>query len=523
MMARPKAGAVAYGSKSHNAAVGAAGSTPLLEAAMYVVVVTSECAPVAKVGGLADVVYGLSRELEIRGNAVEIILPKYDCLWYDQIWGLTVAYENLWVPWFNGAIRCTVWFGFVHGRKCFFIDPHSDDNYFNRGVFYGHYDDPMRFAFFSRAALEFMYKTDKRPDVIHCHDWQTGLVPVLLYEIYQSLGMDRQRVCYTIHNFRHQGTCGEDVLWATGLGNPPRYFVQERLQDTFNLLAINMMKGGIVYSNAVTTVSPRHAWEASNTDLDCGLGGTLATHRDKFSGVLNGLDYDQWNPEADHWIAAPYSVAAPAGKAANKRALRERLLLRDSDGPIVAYVGRLDSQKGVHLVRHSLFYSLENEAQFVLLGSSPEPDTQAHFLHLRDSLNDNPDCHLEIRFSEQLAHLIYAAADILVVPSMYEPCGLTQMIALRYGTVPVVRSVGGLVDTVFDVDNSDRPKAERNGFVFDDVDFPALESALGRAIRLWHDKPQAFAELSLTGMAQDYSWAIPGEGYLKIYEHIRAK
>ena len=490
---------------------------------MYVVVVASECAPVAKVGGLADVVFGLSRELEIRGNAVEIILPKYDCLWYDQIWGLTVAYENLWVPWHGGAIRCTVHFGFVHGRKCFFIDPHSDDNFFNRGVFYGHYDDPERFAFFCRAALEFMYKSDKRPDVIHCHDWQTGLVPVLLYEIYQHIGMDRQRACYTIHNFRHQGTCGEDVLWATGLGDPGRYFVQERLQDTFNLLAINMMKGGIVYSNAVTTVSPRHAWEVANTDLDCGLGGTLFTHRDKFSGVLNGLDYEQWNPEADPWIAAHFTANDMAGKAEAKKALRDRFFLRDADVPLVSYVGRLDSQKGMHLVRHALFYCIENGAQFVLLGSSPEPDTQAHFRHLKDQLNDNPDCHLEIGFSEQLAHQIYAGADMIVVPSMYEPCGLTQMIGLRYGTVPVVRSVGGLVDTVFDVNHSDRPKADRNGFVFDDVDFAAIESALARALKLWRDKPKAFAKLAATGMAQDYSWNIAGQHYLDIYEHIRAK
>src|SRR5512135_2516975 len=167
--------------------------------------VASECAPVAQAGGLGDVVFGRSRELELRGHAVEIVLPKYDCMRYDRIYGLTVTYSDLWVPWYDGAINCTVWFGFVEGRKCFFIEPHSPDHYFARGHYYGSPDDVARFAFFSRAALEFMLHTNKRPDIIHCHDWQTALVPVLLFEIYEHIGMPHQRVCYTIHNFSHQG------------------------------------------------------------------------------------------------------------------------------------------------------------------------------------------------------------------------------------------------------------------------------------------------------------------------------
>jgi len=155
---------------------------------MYIIQIASECAPVAKVGGLGDVVFGLSRELEIRGNSVEIILPKYDCLRHDQIFDLQLSYKDLWVPWYHYAVHCSVYFGFVHGRKCFFIEPHSNHNFFHRRVFYGHADDDQRFAFFCRAALEFMLKSNKHPDVIHCHDWQTALTPVLLYEIYQGLG-----------------------------------------------------------------------------------------------------------------------------------------------------------------------------------------------------------------------------------------------------------------------------------------------------------------------------------------------
>lgn len=488
---------------------------------MFITMIASECAPVAKVGGLADVVFGLSRELEIRGNSVEIILPKYDAMRYDRIWGLQITYRDLWVPWFGGAIHCDVWFGFIEGRKCFFIDPHSQDNFFNRGGFYGFHDDELRFAFFSRAALEFLLKSGKRPDIIHCHDWQTGLVPVLLYEVYQGLGMDRQRVCYTIHNFKHQGVTGEHVLYAAGLDRPEYYFHQDRLQDNFNHGALNMMKGGIVYANFVTTVSPTHAWEVMYTDQGHGLSHTLHIHEQKFGGVLNGLDYDVWNPEIDPHLPAAYSIAEPDGKYRNKAALRDRLLLRTEFKPIVAYVGRLDAQKGVDLIRYGLYYALARGAQFVLLGSSPDPDISREFWHLKHHFNDNPDCHLELGFDEDLAHLIYAGADLLIMPSLFEPCGLSQMMALKYGTVPIVRSVGGLRDTVFDRDHSHLPAERRNGYVFRDPDEPGLESAMHRALGLWYEYPEEFRKLMLQGMSFDYSWSHPGQDYLAIYENIR--
>jgi len=490
---------------------------------MFIAMISSELAPVAKVGGLGDVLFGLSRELEVRGNSVEIILPKYDCMWYDEIWGLHRIWEELWVPWHNGEVSCSVWFGFVHGRKCFFIEPHSKDNFFNRGSFYGFHDDPLRFGFFCKAAMEFLLKSGKRPDVIHCHDWQTGLVPVLQYEIYNRLGMDRQRICYTIHNFAHQGITGEEVLWATGLCRPEYYFHQDRLLDDFNKSAINLMKGGIVYANHVTTVSPHHAWEALHTNQGHGLGHTLAVHGHKFGGILNGVDYDVWNPQTDRFIASHYDMWNVEHKYGNKEALRERLWLSKDFKPLVAYVGRLDAQKGVHLIQHALFYAMEKNAQFVLLGSGSESGINDHFWHLKHYLNESADCHLEIGFNEQLAHLIYAGADIMVVPSLFEPCGLAQLLAMRYGSVPVVRAVGGLVDTVFDRDHSDKPPEERNGYVFQDPDPPGLESALSRAIGLWYDYPKEFRRLVTNGMAQDHSWAQSGHHYLGVYEHIRAK
>lgn len=490
---------------------------------LYIAQISPEMAPVAKVGGLGDVVFGLARELAIRGNHVEIILPKYDTLRYDHIYELHVTYQDLWVPWYEGAIHCTVYFGFVHDRKCFFIEPHSPDNFFNRGSIYGFNDDLLRYAFFSRAAMEFLFKAGKHPDIIHCHDWQTALVPVFLYEIYQHLGMTHSRVCLTIHNFKHQGVCGQELLRATGLGRPEHFSDYSRLRDNHNPHALNLLKGGIVYANFTTTVSPRYAFETRDGGQGFGLEPTLHTHHLKYGGVVNGIDYDVWNPEVDHYLPTRYGLDTIDGKYANKRELRHRFLLADNEKPIIAFIGRLDPQKGLELVRHAIFYCLEHGAQFVLLGSSPDPHINADFWGLKRMLNDSPDCHLEIGYDEELSHLIYSGADMILVPSQFEPCGLTQLIALRYGTIPIVRAVGGLADTVFDKDYSHRPLHERNGYVFENYDHPGLESALGRAIACYYDHPDHFRELMKNAMRSDYSWNIPGMDYLNIYNYIRDK
>ncbi len=489
---------------------------------MYVVQITPELAPVAKVGGLADVVFGLSRELQLRGNVVEVILPKYDCLRYDHIWGLHVCYHDLWVPWWGGRVHCSVWSGEVHGRRVYLIEPHSRDNFFQRGKFYGDADDVLRFAFFSRAAMEFLYKSGKQPEIIHCHDWQTGLVPVFLYEIYQQLGMWHPRVCFTVHNFKHQGVTGESLLWATELGRVPYYFHPDRLQDGQNPGALNLMKAGIVYSNFVTTVSPNHAWEAKQ-DQGHGLERALHLHQVKYGGVVNGIDYDVWNPEVDRYIPFRYGAHDLDTKYRNKRALRERLWIADGAKPIIAYVGRLDEQKGLELIQHAPHWAVRNDAQFVLLGSAPDPRVGREFWALKQQFNDHPDVHLELGFNEELSHLLYAGADLMLVPSRFEPCGLTQLVAMRYGTVPVVRAIGGLADTVFDKDYDWRPLHERNGYVFQHYTHHALEVTLHRAVRCYYDYPAHFRDLMVNGMRTDYSWNVPGQHYLNIYDFIRDK
>jgi starch synthase len=487
---------------------------------VFIVMIASECAPAAKVGGLGDVVHGLAKELALRGQAVEVILPMYDCLRFDRIFGLTKAYHHLEVPYYSQWIPCDVFFGWVDGLKCFFIQPHSYHNFFNRRTFYGQSDDGERFAFFSRAALEFMLKTSKHPEIIHCHDWQTALVPVLFYEMYQGLGMRHPRVCFTLHNVGHQGLQGEHILRQVGL-NPGALMKPDRLQHDPSPTTANLMKGGVVYSNFVTTVSPTYAREIRHTSLGMGLQRTLACHQQKFGGILNGIDYEVWNPEIDPHLPTRYSIANVQDKYANKEALRRRFWLRDGFKPIVSFVGRLDPQKGVHLIFDAVSYCLKHNCQFVLLGSSPNPQIQDAFWQLKKWCNDHPDCHLEIGFDEELSHLIYAGSDMMLVPSQYEPCGLTQIISLKYGTIPIVRHTGGLADTVFDANFAPKPYHERNGYAFQDYNWAALESALERAIGLWHHYPQYFRELMINGMRCDYSWNRPGQDYLNIYNLIK--
>jgi starch synthase len=370
--------------------------------------------------------------------------------------------------------------------------------------------------------MEFLLKTNKHPDILHVHDWQTAMVPLLLYETYRNFGMTHPRVCFTIHNIHHQGVTGDFVLRQNHL-NPAWYATPDRLADDQYPGGINLMKGGVVYSNFTTTVSPTYMHEIRHTTLGHGLQNTLNRHSEKVGGVLNGIDYEVWNPEVDRFIPERYGIDSLDRKYANKKALRDRFWLADNFKPIVAVVSRLDHQKGVGLIRHAMFFCLANNCQFVLLGTSPDAKINQDFWNLKRHLNDNPDCHIELSFDDYLAHLIYAGADMILIPSAFEPCGLTQLIAMKYGTIPVVRETGGLADTVFDANYSHVPYHDRNGYTFKDFDHPAVESALRRAVGMWHHYPQYWRELMMNGMRKDYSWNHSAQHYLNIYDLIREK
>lgn len=488
---------------------------------MYIAMVSAECAPIAKTGGLGDFVQGLSRELVGRGETVEVFLPHYDVLRLEAVAGIREVYPNLRVPFHDQWVTCRVLGGEMDGIACLFIDPQSPQEFFQRGRIYGEPDDPERFAFFSRAVLEFMLQSGRRPDILHCHDWHTGLIPVLLYELYQTRGLASSRVCYTLHNLGYQGQVGEDILRQVGL-NPRRLMVPDRLLDPHDGRVANLLKGGIVFSNFVNTVSPRYAWEIQSTDQGMGLQSVLKTHAYKFGGVLNGIDSQVWSPEVDPLIPVNFGPDSLPRKGANRKELRARLGLQEVEKPILAIISRLDRQKGVDLLEHGIRYALAHDSQVVLLGSALDPVIAERFARLKRETDPSPDCHLELGYDESLAHLIYAGADLILIPSLYEPCGLTQMIAMNYGVVPIVRRVGGLADTVFDANYSDKPFEVRNGYLFDDLTEAGLESAMSRALGLWRGYPEYFRQLRVNGMRTDLSWTLPCQQYLDIYAHILA-
>lgn len=488
---------------------------------MYIVMLGAECAPIAKAGGLGDFVLGLARDLIARGETVEVLLPFYDVARLDAMTDLHEVCPDLAVPFHDRSLSCRVLAGEQAGVSFLLIDPRSPQGFFRRGRIYGESDDPERFALFVAAALEFLVKTDRRPDILHCNDWQTGLLPVLLDARYRATALKDSRVCYTLHNLGYQGQVGESVLRQVGL-DPRRLMTPERLLDPHDARMANLMKGGIVYADYVNTVSPRYAWEIQNTEQGMGLQSLFQAHAGKFGGVLNGLDEQLWNPAVDPLIPANFDLDSLPVKARNRQALRRRLGLREARRPILAIVSRLDRQKGVDLMHHGIRYALAHGGQAVLLGSALEPEIAERFAQLKRELDPHPDCHLELGYDEALAHLIYAGADLILIPSLYEPCGLTQMIAMRYGTVPVARRVGGLADTVFDANYSDQPFTVRNGYLFDDLTADGLESALGRALGLWQEYPEYFRQLRVNGMCADWSWKLPGQQYLDIYAHLRA-
>lgn len=491
---------------------------------LHMVHIAAEMAPVAKVGGLGDVVAGLGKALQKKGHLVEIILPKYDCMDYSRVKNLKVLDMQI-DSYFDGQLfKNKVWLGTVEGLPVYFIEPHHPAKFFWRGQFYGEGDDFRRFTFFSRAALEFLLQSGKKPDIIHCHDWQTAFVAPMYWDIYAPQGLNSARIAFTCHNFEYQGKESATALASCGLDvqqlNRP-----DRMQDNFRHDRVNAVKGGIVFSNIVTTVSPTYAEEVRASEGGRGLHLTLAAHSKKFFGILNGIDTEAWDPSTDPLLDFQYSANDLKGKAENKAALRKFLGLAASDAriPLVGCITRIVPQKGVHLIRHAIYRTLECGGQFVLLGFSPVPHIQREFEGIANQFCEHPSIRLILKYDEVLSHYIYGASDIFVIPSIFEPCGLTQMIAMRYGSIPVARRTGGLNDSVFDVDDETIPAKVRNGFTFFAADEQGLNHALDRAITYYRKKANWWQELVKKVMTIDFSWDSSATQYEELYEKALAR
>ncbi|NKN33416.1 glycogen synthase [Marichromatium bheemlicum] len=484
---------------------------------MRVVMVAAECAPIAKVGGLGDFIHGLSRALVAAGATVQVLLPYYRGLLSERWVSLLEPLdEGVSIPFDGGTLACACWRLRVEGLECILIDPAGD--WFRRARLYGEPDDGLRFALFARAADALLRRPGWRPDIIHCHDWQSALLPVLR----SAPGADIDapaRVCITLHNLAHQGVIEPALLTRLGV-DVEALLAPGPFDDPGAPGRANLLRGAIDRADFVNTVSPRYAWEVLHTEQGMGLQGLLQAHADKFGGILNGIDDAVWDPAQDPLIPTHYGTDTLALKAHDRLALRRRLGLCARTAPILALIGRLDAQKGVELILSGIDSALALGYQVVLLGSAPDPVVATRFAAKRAALADCPDAHLELGFDEGLAHLIYAGADMILVPSRYEPCGLTQLIAMRYGTVPLVRRVGGLADTVIDANHSDHPVAERNGYLFEAPTCTAVHAVLARAAWLWHHHPHHFHRLRVNGMSADHSWRRPAARYLALYRGL---
>jgi starch synthase len=473
--------------------------------------VASEVHPFAKTGGLADVLGALPRALATVGHSVDVVMPRYR--------GITVgsAIGRISVS-LGGQVDVVDVFAVIeYGVRIVFI---AHAGYFDRDYLYGassrdYPDNPERFAFLSQAALTWASSTGEPYDIVHAHDWQTGLVPLMLQRTVPAWsGPSRPATVFTIHNLAYQGVF--DASWLPRLGFGWDLMRVDAL-EYWN--RISFLKGGIAFSRVITTVSPRYAQEIQTPELGFGFDGILRARSADLVGILNGIDYDQWDPERDLNLPVPFSASKMAGKTAAKRRVLEAFGLSTSADsrrrPLVAMISRMVDQKGFDLLDQMADALPALGASFVLLGSGESRfETQ-----WRELASRHPGrIGVRIGFDDGLAHLMEGGADIFLMPSRFEPCGLNQMYSLRYGTVPVVRATGGLFDTVHDVDDR---TGRGTGFTFTEYTPGALLRALGRALVIFANRP-AWRRIQLAGMREDFSWQASAREYVKVYERAMA-
>ena len=483
---------------------------------MNIIIASSEIVPFAKTGGLADVCGALPQQLDQLGHQVTVMMPGYR----------SVAYGDFDVQKTGIELEIPVGGQLVPGQLLVTTIPESNvkvylvanDDYFDRESLYGekgvdYQDNAQRFIFFDRAVLEAVRLLDLQPDVIHCNDWQTGLIPVLLKAEYDSNPLyEKIASLITIHNLAYQGNFPSSAMSLTGLDW--KYFNHSQM-EFFDQL--NLLKTGIVFADSINTVSPTYAQEIQTAEQGCGLQGVLEDRADVLSGILNGIDTTQWNPATDDLIPANFSPDDwPQGKAVCKKHLQNYFgLEQNSNTPLIGIVGRLATQKGWSLILQVMQKWLEtNDFQWVVLGTgAPEFHTALTSLYQ----NHPHKLGLQLGFSNELAHQIEAGADMFVMPSEYEPCGLNQMYSMAYGTVPVVRRTGGLADTVVDANLETIADGTANGFLFEGFTATELEQGLGRAVEMYlHDK-ENWNNLVNVGIQRDWSWAVSAKAYESLY------
>jgi starch synthase len=479
--------------------------------ALHILMVTAEMAPFAKEGGLGDSIHGLSRALARHGHDVRVVLPCYatiDADRYDLRYCLSMD-----VPMgVLGRLPCEVLEGQAPGSgvTAYFI--RYDPFYARRGL-YGHdgegyTDNGRRFILLSRAALELRAALGLEPDVVHAHDWHAAAVPVYLDTLYRKGPGERNPASLlTIHNMLQQGVFDKDLMEVLDVGWEHFHFRDLEFFDRVNLL-----KGGIIHATILNTVSPSYAWEIRRPDFAYGIDGVVRERGSDLFGILNGVDYEEWNPESDRLIAAAFSEEDPSNKALCKEDLQRALGLPvKADIPLFGVVSRLVKQKGIDLLAEAMERILGLDVQFALLGSG-EPWAHPYFDRMAQVHPAKFSCRFG--FDNGLAHKIMAGSDFFVMPSRFEPCGLTQMYAMRYGTLPVVHATGGLNDTV---ENFDEATLEGTGFRFYDATAQALFDTIGWAVHTFYNRPEAMRTLVKRAMAKRFTWDGAALKYEELY------
>jgi starch synthase len=477
---------------------------------------SSEVHPLMKTGGLADVSASLPIALREHGQDVRIIMPAYrQCLnqagQMEKVASLKLDGYHLPVDILQTTLPDSdVILWLLHSPFHYDRDggPYSQSN----GEDW--HDNAARFALLSRAAAVIAMNEaglDWQPDILHCNDWQTGLAPALLADRAQ-----RPEMVFTIHNLAYQGLFSYEAFQALDL--PDRLWQMDGLEFYGQM---SFMKGGLIFADQITTVSPTYAREICSEEFGYGLEGLLSYRQQqgRLSGILNGIDYHIWNPETDPLIAKPYSINKVRYKAANKAALQKQFFLPEQkETMLIGLISRLVSQKGIDLAIEAMRHVLErgHDVQLVCLGSG-EAQFEQDLRVLRARFPDR--VAVTIGYDESLSHQIEAGADVFLMPSRFEPCGLNQMYSLRYGTLPIVRNTGGLADTVVDASDANRKAGIANGFCFDEISSEALEQTLLRAIALF-DRPRIWRRMMLVAMQQDFSWENSAETYIDLYHHI---